>query len=364
MMLQNYWYIAALGSDIKRELCARTILCKPVVLYRQRNGAVAALEDRCAHRHVSLSLGRLIDDRVQCTYHGLEFDGSGKCVHIPAQERIPAKACVKSYPVAERDGFVWIWMGDPAQADVEQIPHYFMCSSPDYAGGGGVLHIQSNYVLTVENILDLSHIPYMHPGAYANDATSQYPGEVRVEAQLVAVTRVMPNVANPPLYQKAMGITGNVDRTQEIRYWPGGNLRMQSTFRPAGADPSTKPLNICIYAQVTPETEKTHYLYVGMFRDFAIESEEITSFISRQIVTTFMEDRTILVNQQRNWDSAGPDARMIDIAVDRGPLEARRMIRRLHEQENADAGSASIVRMPLGVQAQNQLSESCHELPG
>jgi hypothetical protein len=62
-----------------------------------------------------------------------------------------------------------------------------------------------------------------------------------------------------------------------------------------------------------------------------VKSEEITSCISRQIVTTFMEDRTILEDQQRNWDSAGPDARMIDIAADRGPLEARRMICQLHD---------------------------------
>jgi len=129
--LRDFWHIAALSGEVKRELLARTIMDEPVLMYRQLDGTIVALHDRCIHRRVSLSAGRLIDDRVQCGYHGLEFDGSGKCVHIPGQTQIPPQARVKTYPTVERDGVVWIWMGDATTAETTQVPDYFsVCSSP------------------------------------------------------------------------------------------------------------------------------------------------------------------------------------------------------------------------------------------
>jgi len=114
--VQNAWYPAAWARDVGRSLTSRTILGDDVVLYRKQDGGVAALENMCPHRFAPLSMGKLKGDAVECGYHGMTFDCSGKCVRIPGQEIIPASAKVRSYPITESMGLAWIWMGDPEKA--------------------------------------------------------------------------------------------------------------------------------------------------------------------------------------------------------------------------------------------------------
>ncbi|MVT73764.1 Rieske 2Fe-2S domain-containing protein [Bradyrhizobium cajani] len=98
----NAWYAAAWSHEIARELSARTICGKNIVLYRRTDGAIAALEDACWHRLLPLSLGHLKGDDVMCGYHGLVFNSAGRCSYMPAQKTINPSACVRAYPVAER----------------------------------------------------------------------------------------------------------------------------------------------------------------------------------------------------------------------------------------------------------------------
>ena len=122
MFLRNYWYVAAWARDLGREPLARIMLNEPVVLFRKRDGTPVALEDRCIHRRLPLSMGRLIGDDIQCHYHGLVFDGTGACIKIPGQERIASAVRVKSYPVVERNQCIFVWMGDPDAPDEIQDP--------------------------------------------------------------------------------------------------------------------------------------------------------------------------------------------------------------------------------------------------
>jgi phenylpropionate dioxygenase-like ring-hydroxylating dioxygenase large terminal subunit len=94
------------------------------VLFRSGDGRVAALADRCSHRAAPLHMGTLVEEGIQCGYHGLVIDGSGRCVHIPGQKLIPEAARVRSYPVVEKDQMVWVWLGDPAKADPAAIVDY------------------------------------------------------------------------------------------------------------------------------------------------------------------------------------------------------------------------------------------------
>jgi len=129
---RNCWYVAAWDHEIKRlTLNRRILLGEAVVLYRTSDGAPAALEDRCCHRHAPLSHGRLKRDEIECAYHGLRFAPDGRCTHIPSQDSIPASACVRSYPVVERYHWLWIWMGDPALADDSLIPDFGVMDDPD-----------------------------------------------------------------------------------------------------------------------------------------------------------------------------------------------------------------------------------------
>jgi vanillate O-demethylase monooxygenase subunit len=122
MFPRNFWYVAAWDDEVKRgQLMRRTICGQPIVLWRKEDGTPAALEDRCAHRHMPLSDGFLRGDNVECPYHGLTYDASGACVRIPSQNLIPPSVRVRSFPVVERYHWVWLWMGDPALADPAAI---------------------------------------------------------------------------------------------------------------------------------------------------------------------------------------------------------------------------------------------------
>ena len=133
--IRNAWYVAAWGRDIERTLQRRTILGESVVLYRQEDGTPVALRDLCPHRSMPLSMGQLKGDTVQCGYHGMTFDPAGGCVRAPAQERIPKNARVRSYPLFESMGLVWIWMGDPAHASTDEVVDLPQYHDPDWVVG-------------------------------------------------------------------------------------------------------------------------------------------------------------------------------------------------------------------------------------
>ena len=126
MWVRNAWYVAAEAGEVRQSRpFARTLLEEPVVLYRQRNGAVVAMEDRCPHRYYPLSLGEVVGDNLRCGYHGLTIDGEGNCVRAPNQDGTP-HCPLRTYPVEERFGLVWLWMGDPSRASADAIPgHLF-----------------------------------------------------------------------------------------------------------------------------------------------------------------------------------------------------------------------------------------------
>ena len=132
MFVRNAWYVAAWDHEIGRSMLRRVILDYPVVLYRTVEGKAVALEDRCCHRQAQLSMGKLVGNIVHCPYHGLQFDPSGTCVKIPSQDRIPPSAKVKSYPIVEKNHWIWIWTGDPAKADPGLIEDFHWMDDPKW----------------------------------------------------------------------------------------------------------------------------------------------------------------------------------------------------------------------------------------
>ena len=157
MFLRNYWYVAATDAEIERKPLGRIILGEPIVFYRLEDGTPVALEDRCAHRHLPLSMGKLVGDTLQCHYHGLRYDQTGTCVRVPGQDLIPRSARVRSYPVVERYHWLWIWMGDPALADPDKITDFHWLDDPNWGAKGQYLHVKGNWQLVVDNLLDLTH---------------------------------------------------------------------------------------------------------------------------------------------------------------------------------------------------------------
>jgi phenylpropionate dioxygenase-like ring-hydroxylating dioxygenase large terminal subunit len=158
----NCWYVAATGDEIGTALVPRRILGRAVVLFRQADGQVAALEDRCAHRAAPLSRGSLVDDQVVCPYHGFTYDASGACVRVPSQLHVPYGARVRSYAVREEGPFVWIWLGAPARSRHAEPPALPVLADPAWTVQGGTLDVAANYLLLHDNALDRTHFPFVH----------------------------------------------------------------------------------------------------------------------------------------------------------------------------------------------------------
>jgi phenylpropionate dioxygenase-like ring-hydroxylating dioxygenase large terminal subunit len=124
---------------------------------------VVALEDRCCHRQAPLSKPAASEgDCVRCGYHGLLFDGQGRCTEIPGLDKVPPHVRVRRYPVVVKNRWVFVWMGDAERADPALLPDNFSNDHPDWIHLPGYLHYDTNYLLICDNLLDFSHLSYVH----------------------------------------------------------------------------------------------------------------------------------------------------------------------------------------------------------
>ncbi|MDN5873976.1 MAG: aromatic ring-hydroxylating dioxygenase subunit alpha, partial [Sinobacteraceae bacterium] len=165
MFVRNAWYCAGWDyhlSQGQNALLARQLAGERVVLYRKPDGGVVAMEDRCCHRQAALSLGRKEGDCLRCMYHGLKFGPDGVCVEIPGQDPIGRRARVRTFPVVEKDNWIWVWMGDPEKADEDLICFSVGYGDPDWNIKTSEMHIDANYRLEMENLADLSHLAWVH----------------------------------------------------------------------------------------------------------------------------------------------------------------------------------------------------------
>ncbi|QIL84211.1 Rieske 2Fe-2S domain-containing protein (plasmid) [Diaphorobacter sp. HDW4A] len=229
MFIRNAWYIAAWADEVKDVPLGRKLLGENVVLFRDVHGRAAALEDRCCHRGAPLRFGAVTEQGLQCGYHGLVFDCAGSCVHIPGQDRIPGKAKVKSFPLVEKDQFLWIWMGAAKDADPSLIVDYpYHNDLEHWPHKHTMYHVKAGYQLMVDNLMDLTHLAYVHKSTIGGQSAT---------AHVEAKTQVTPNEGGlhfvrwllnsdpPPTYVKAVGMQGKIDRWMDFEYIAPGSIR-------------------------------------------------------------------------------------------------------------------------------------------
>jgi phenylpropionate dioxygenase-like ring-hydroxylating dioxygenase large terminal subunit len=328
MYLKNAWYVAAWDREVGRAPLARTFLDEPVVLYRKADGAPVALEDRCCHRHLPLSMGRLEGDDLRCGYHGLRFDASGACVEIPGQASVPPQARVRAYPLTEKFGWVWIWMGDAARADAKLLPNWWWTEHPEWAcTRPEMIAVRCNYQLIADNVLDVTHLAYVHASSIGASSITEFPVETEREERLVRMKRWILDRPAPPMYQKFGGFPGNVDRWQIAEHVPPCY-----SVNFAGCKDAERKIELMALSAPTPETSRTTHYFFGFVRNFRLGDAETDRMFSEGFVNVFREDIPVLEAQQRRLD-ARPDAPTIDIKVDAAPLAARRMLRAMIERE-------------------------------
>ena len=329
MFIRNCWYVIAWDHEVPADaLFARTVVDQPVLLFRTADGSIVALEDRCCHRHAPLSKGRKEGDCVRCGYHGLKFDAGGVCVEAPGLDNVPPKARVRSYPLALKNKWVFIWMGDPARADTALLPDNFSCDHPDWRYRPGYLHYETNYLLICDNLLDFSHLSYVHAktlGGSPEIARSR--PEIEAVPRGLRVTRRVPDVPPPGYYHKVRRIDGNVDRWFIYDFLLPGTLLMHSGGRPVEDAPGDLRRAVQLHScqTLTPETENsTHYFFQQSHRA-EVKDESLADGIYNGLVVAFEEDRD-MISAQSKVIAAQPDAPMLPLAMDAALVRFRRLV--------------------------------------
>lgn len=330
MFLRNAWYVAAWNREVGRLPLARTVLNEPIVFYRKEDGSAVALEDRCRHRHLPLSLGNLIGDDLQCGYHGLVFDATGACVEVPGQSSVPPDGRVRSYPLVEKWNWVWVWMGDPERADESLIPDWWWADHPEWACTmPDMLSIACNYQLITDNVLDTTHLAYVHASSIGNAAINEFPAKTEREEGLVRMTRWIIDCPPPSMYKAAGGFTGNVDRWQIAEHIPPcfsvNDAGCAEVGSGAPEGDRSQGIEIKALSAPTPETERTTHYFFDFVRSFSLDDPATERVFSEDFVDVFREDVAVIEAQQRMLEM-NPDAPLIDINVDAAPLAARRML--------------------------------------
>ncbi len=338
--LRNTWYVAAWANELAPGAHMRRVLLeKPVLLWRDQSGVAHALADRCPHRFAPLSMGTFEDGTVQCRYHGLKFDTGGRCVHNPAGP-VPAAARVPTYPLVERHSLLWIWMGDAAAADASSIPN-IDCQDPERMWvGSDYLRVKSNYALEIDNIMDLSHIEFLHASTLGAGGVAAGTYRATVEGQQVWSRRSTRGEIMTDGLCDAMGLPRGkpVDRWINVRWDAPANMVLFAGAVPTGEDRAKGTETPTVHC-FTPETASTtHYFFSICFPKALGEfGQKLAAEQIQYLRAPFeTEDLPMLEMQQQNiGDTDLMSLKPMLLAGDAGGVQARRALTRLIEAEQA-----------------------------
>lgn len=344
MFLRNCWYVGAFSHEVTDKPLARKLVGEPVVMFRDPDGRIAALADRCCHRGLPLAHGEVVPEGLRCGYHGLIFDTSGRCVRIPGQDHIPKAAAVASYPIVEQDSVVWIWCGDPAKADPADVPRYPWHDDPAWAWRGQRKPMLANQQLIIDNLLDLTHVGYVHRSTIGGtpDAHSYAEMSTTRTERGVKVVRWLRNSVPPPTYVLAVGFKGRVDRWTEI-HWRPGMLTIYAGAKDVdtGAYEGDREDGFKLRSMhaVTPESDTTSHYFWTIAHETRWKTEGLTDRVYQEIDTAFNEDKIIIESQFARLQER-PLPPLLDIRTDQPMVQARRMLEKLMEAEREE-GAAS-----------------------
>jgi phenylpropionate dioxygenase-like ring-hydroxylating dioxygenase large terminal subunit len=351
----NSWYVGATSDEVVHRLLGRQLLDQPVLLFRQQSGEVAAFEDRCAHRSMPVSSGRLDGDRVVCRYHGFAYDATGECVLVPSQERVPYGARLRKLPVREDPPFVWIWLGDPARAESVSPPVVWWLSDPAWATFGGTFRACANYMLLHENSLDLTHMPFVH-GERALQTFRGVPPplEVEVSENSVSYCRVFPPL---PLAQWQVRTTGlAADAQYEQREYasfvqPGFHIDSIEIVVPANGDGSASQILKKTSARAfTPEGPTSTHVFWRVGRNFATDQATVARNLRSVHEQIFKEDKELVEEIQLYLQRYGPMRRATVVNADIAGIKAHDIVQAMlaRERGRADVRSAYGLLQPWG----------------
>ena len=338
--VMNDWYVAAFGDDITHQLLARTLLGKRLVFYRATDQRVVALEDRCPHRSMPLSAGTLEQDTIVCGYHGFRFNTEGDCIEVPSQTSCPKNVGIKAYRTHERGAVVWIWMGDAEEADLSKLPPQDWMEDADWARSQGYLSLQANYVRLHENLLDLTHLSYLHAKSFGTPDYAKAAFESQIGDGVFALLRNVVPTTLPPVWGVPTGLTGQGQAARIVRseFRSLGLHEVSVTFYDCHLPENERPqFRIRTAHMPTPETATSTHYFVVHGRDFAQHDKAMTRFMHEQLFVAFQEDVDGLALQEQALAQTPPeDLYEFSVAADAPAVAMRRYVLARQRQEAPD----------------------------
>jgi vanillate O-demethylase monooxygenase subunit len=325
--LHNVWYAAFWTDELSDKPLARTVLGKPLVFYRGTSGAVIALSDTCPHRFAPLHLGKVTGDGIACPYHGLQFGPDGRCVHNPHGPVIGA-ARVDAYPLAERYGVHWIWIGadEPNLAALPDVPEL---EDQTLAWVHGTIEVAADYRLVVDNLMDLSHVEFMHPMLGSPGSSQRVEYEARVNNDQVRSTYRLNR--EPTSGNMRLMWPDAPDHTRfiaDMRWTAPCNLVLATNVTTVDGDVANPVLRMPTTHFLTPETETTtHYLWAAA-RNTALDNPELSERRKAGIIAAFKyEDEPMLAAVQQRLALLGEQHdKPLLLKTDMGAVLARRVL--------------------------------------
>jgi len=337
---ENCWYVASISQELKDKPLGRIICDKHIVFFRNDADKVVALEDFCPHRGLPLSEGFVEAGKITCGYHGLVVNCDGSCDSMPGQ-KVSRLRGIHAYPVIEKYGFIWLWPGEADIAEPELIPDLAWANSPSWAYGGDYYHMQCDYRLLIDNLMDLTHETYVHADSIGQAEIEDSAPSTTVEDGEVRVTRTMHSILAPPFWQdalKANQVAHDVlcDRWQICRFVKPSQVMIDVGVAHADCGiqnaADDKRASGIVVDLITPETKNSCHYFWGLARNFNVEDKELTATIRDSQGKIFAEDLNILEKQQASL-LRNPDRRLISLNIDAGGVHARRVIDKMIQEE-------------------------------
>lgn len=293
--LRNSWYCVGWSEEIKERPKGIRALNEYLLIYRGESGRAIAMSGRCAHRFAPLDLGDVVGDDIICPYHGLRYGPDGMCNHNPHGDGfIPPLAKLSTYIIEERNTALWVWMGDADKVDHALLPGETALVSSDYSSARLTLKYPVRYELLVDNLLDLTHAPYIHrstlasTGGMSMDEIPVPEYEFKREGdQLHSHYRIK---AMPPSPQLAPFFTDPVGEFNAVMTWqPASILTLDLTMDPLPGGQS-QSVHMPTIHYVTPETETTTHYFAAVSRNRDIHNKEADIHMAMTVEKAFMEE--------------------------------------------------------------------------
>jgi vanillate O-demethylase monooxygenase subunit len=327
--VNNEWYVVAFGHELQRSLLHRRVLGQRLVLFRKEDGTPVALDDRCAHRSYPLSAGKIEGDTVVCKYHGFRYDSAGDCIEVPSQATCPRGIGVRSYSLVERGPFVWAWLGDSA-ADPARIPDTHWLENGLWMSSQGYFHLPANYVSLHENLLDLTHLSYLHSNTLGTTDYAGAPFETELGDGRYRITRTVAPTRLPPVWGKPTGLSNrNAARIATSEFVSPGLHVVNVSFYDCDLPEASRPvftIRTCHVA--TPETNGSTHYFIVHSRNFALEDEHMTATMHHDLFAAFQEDVEALSRLEEVLADPGEPFYEISVASDAPAVAMRRYLKR------------------------------------